>query len=219
MYNEGTPIAQGGEAINEAHGIRPPLPRAYYDRPTVEVARDLIGCVLAHASAEGLTAGVIVETEAYVAAVDPAAHGYGGPTPRTAVMFGPPGHAYIYRSYGVHACLNAVTEPAGLAAAVLIRAVRPLCGIELMRTRRGPGIADRDLARGPGRLCAAMGITLAMNGADLTGGTLWIAPPHDGSATGTIVTTPRIGISKAVTLPWRFVLAGSRYISGRVIGG
>ena len=201
--------------------IMPPLPPAFYARPTLEVARALLGKTLARRTDAGVAAGVIVEVEAYIAAVDAAAHGYGGPTPRTRSMFGPPGRAYVYRSYGMHFCLNVVTEPEGAAAAVLIRALAPSCGLELMRERRGPAISDRDLCRGPGRLCQALTITLGDDGADLGGSDpldLWIAEtPGAQSDSGSprIASSPRIGISKAVDLPWRFYIPGSRYVSGR----
>lgn len=194
-----------------------PLPPAFYTQPTLEVARALLGKTLARRTDAGVAAGVIVEVEAYIAAVDAAAHGYGGPTPRTRSMFGPPGRAYVYRSYGMHFCLNVVTEPEGQAAAVLIRALRPSCGLELMRARRGPAVADRTLCRGPGRLCQALALTLSDDGADLCGPDLWIAETPDEERVGDppIAASPRIGISKAVDLPWRFYISGSHYVSGR----
>lgn len=201
--------------------IMPALPPAFYARPTLEVARALLGKMLARRTDAGVAAGVIVEVEAYIAAVDAAAHGYGGPTPRTRSMFGPPGRAYVYRSYGMHFCLNVVTEPAGQAAAILIRALAPSRGLELMRERRGPAISDRDLCRGPGRLCQALAITLGEDDADLCGPdplNLWIAetPGVESDRGGpSIASSPRIGISKAVDLPWRFYIPGSRYVSGR----
>lgn len=191
------------------------MSRAFYTRPTLTVARDLIGKTLVRLTDEGLTGGIIVETEAYVAAIDPAAHGYRGKTPRNAVMWGPPGHAYVYFTYGMHCCLNVVTEEDGVAAAVLLRALEPTIGLDLMRARRGERIADRDLARGPGRLCAALGLTLAENGADLERDTLWIEETPNFPLDAPIVTTPRIGINQAADWPWRFVLAGSPWVSGR----
>lgn len=193
------------------------LPHAFYARPTLDVARDLIGKTLYRQTAEGLTAGIIVETEAYIAAIDPAAHGYRGKTPRNAAMFGLPGHAYIYVSYGMHHCLNVVTEGEGVAAAVLLRALEPTVGMELMRARRGPRIGDRDLARGPGRLCAALALTLAENGADLCSDALWIAGTPGSPADASIVATPRIGINQAADWPWRFVVADSPWVSGRKV--
>ena len=200
--------------MTDAHELSP-LPHSFYARPTLDVARALIGKTLARRTADGLTAGIIVETEAYIAAIDPAAHGYKGQTPRNAAMFGPPGHAYIYVSYGMHHCLNVVTEGEGIAAAVLLRALEPTVGLDLMRLRRGPRITDRDLARGPGRLCAALALTLAENDADLCGDALWIAETPGFSADAPIVATPRIGISQAADWPWRFLLAGNSWVSGR----
>jgi DNA-3-methyladenine glycosylase len=194
-----------------------PLPREFYERPTLAVARDLLGKTLWRRTEAGVTAGVIVETEAYIAAIDPAAHAYRGLTARNRVMFGPPGHAYVYRSYGIHAIFNAVTEPEGQAAAVLIRALQPAHGLDLMRARRGARVSDRELLRGPGRLCQGMGIALDENEADLRGRSLWIGHTLDFPADATVTATPRIGISQATDLPWRFVLAGNPYVSGRVV--
>lgn len=191
-----------------------PLARDFYARPTLMVARALLGKTLWHATPDGVTAGVIVETEGYIAAIDPAAHGYHGKTKRTEVMYGPPGHLYVYFSYGMHHCCNAVTETDGACAAVLIRALEPTQGIELMRARRGPDIIDRDLLRGPGRLCQGMGITLARNGADLVGGSLVITETPGWPAEFSVMITPRIGLTKATDLPWRFAVAGSQWVSG-----
>lgn len=193
-----------------------PLPRAFYDRPTLDVARELIGKTLLRRTALGVTGGVIVETEAYVAAIDPSAHAYRGQTLRNRSMFGEPGRAYVYRSYGIHICLNVVTEGAGVAAAALIRAIRPQVGVELMRQRRGERISDRDLARGPGRLCQALALTLADDGADLLGPDVWIAEiPELATGTLPIAATPRVGISQAADWPWRFVVAGDPFVSAR----
>jgi len=181
-----------------------------FKRRSPEVARRLIGATLL---IDGV-GGIIVEVEAYDRE-DPASHCFSGPTPRNAAMFGPPGHAYIYVSYGMHFCLNVVTEGEGIAAAVLLRALEPTVGLELMRRRRGPRIGDRDLARGPGRLCAALGLSLAENGADLCGDALWIAETSGFPADAPIVATPRIGISQAADWPWRFALVGSSWVSGR----
>jgi DNA-3-methyladenine glycosylase len=193
------------------------LPRAFFARPTLDVARDLIGKTLYRQTPDGVTAGIIVETEAYVAAIDPSAHGYRGKTPRNAVMFGPPGRAYVYFTYGMHFCLNVVTEEDGVAAAVLLRALEPTVGLPLLRARRGERIADRDLARGPGRLCAAMALTVADNGLDLQGEALWLTETPGFPLDAPIVATPRIGITQAAEWPWRFVLAGSRWVSGRTV--
>lgn len=178
----------------------------FYARGVVEVARDLIGCVVRH----GPCAGVIVETEAYHDS-EPACHAFTGLTPRTATLFGPPGRAYVYRSYGIHSLLNAVAEPAGAGAAALIRALAPLDGIDQMRERRG---LDRvtDLCSGPGKLTQALGIGLDHNGGDLASGPVIIERPASSSA-GPISATRRIGITKAVELPWRFCLAGHPCVS------
>ncbi len=207
-------IGEEDEDVATSEGA--PLPRAFYARPTLEVARELIGKTLLRRTPEGLAGGVIVETEAYVAAIDPAAHAYRGKTKRNQTMFGPPGHAYVYFTYGMHYCVNVVTQAEGEAAAVLIRAIKPRVGIALMRARRGPRIADRDLARGPGRLCQALALTTADDGADLLGDALWIGETPGLAADAlTIATTPRIGITQAADWPWRFVVVGSRYVSGR----
>lgn len=195
----------------------PPLPHAFYDRPSVEVARDLLGKTLWRRSEAGLTGGIIVEIEAYGGADDPASHAWRGQTRRNAVMFGPPGRAYVYFTYGMHYCLNAVTGPAGQAGAVLLRAIQPIVGLELMRERRGLAIPDRDLARGPARLCQALGITSADDGTDLTSDALWISESPMGAAEPIIAATPRIGISRAIEHPWRFVVCDSRYVSGRPV--
>lgn len=188
-----------------------PLPRAFYARETTLVARELLGRVLIHASPEGIGAGRIVETEAY-RQDDPASHSYRGQTPRNAPMFGAPGTVYVYIIYGIHWCFNVVTAQEGTGEAALIRALEPLEGIALMERRRN--LADlRRLCRGPGSLCAAMEITGALNGADLTQpGTVWIAegqPVPDPQ----VVSTQRVGITRAVHYPWRYYVANSRYIS------
>jgi DNA-3-methyladenine glycosylase len=191
-----------------------PLARAFYARPTLEVARDLLGRALWRRTTDGLVSGIIVETEAYVAAIDPAAHAYRGKAPRNASMFAIPGTAYVYRSYGIHYCLNVVTEAKGIAAAVLLRALRPTGGLELMRARRGSEISDRNLTRGPGRLCQAFALTLADDGSDLLSPSLWLSEPTE-PVEFSIATTPRIGITRAADWPWRFVIAGDPYVSGR----
>jgi DNA-3-methyladenine glycosylase len=177
----------------------------FFDRSVHEVARDLIGCTLLY---EGC-GGIVVETESYQAD-DPACHAYVGLTERTRVLFGPPGHAYVYLSYGIHSLLNAVAEPEGEAAAVLIRALEPTHGIELMRQRRGVK-SDLDLCSGPGKLTEALGVDLGDNEADLTRKPFLLTAP-DGERQE-IVAGPRIGITKAVERPWRFCAAGSRYVS------
>jgi DNA-3-methyladenine glycosylase len=194
----------------------PPLPHVFYDRPSVEVARDLLGKTLWRRTGVGLAAGIIVETEAYDGANDPASHAWRGRTQRNAVMFGPPGHAYVYFTYGMHYCLNAVTGPAGQASAALLRAIQPVVGLEVLRERRGTHMPDRDLARGPGRLCQALGITTADDGTDLAGDALWISETVDPSDL-LIAATPRIGITRAAERPWRFVVCDNQYISGRPV--
>jgi DNA-3-methyladenine glycosylase len=183
-------------------------------RPVLEVARELIGCVVEHAPGdEPPTSGVIVETEAYHES-EPACHAFVGLTPRTRTLFGPPGRAYVYRSYGIHALLNAVCEPEGVGAAVLIRALEPLAGIETMRARRGLAESrDRDLCSGPGKLTQALGIELSENGGDLSGGPVRILPRGPGWREPVVVAGTRIGITKAVELRWRFCVAGNRNVS------
>jgi DNA-3-methyladenine glycosylase len=184
-----------------------PLEAAFYGRPVLDVARDLIGCVVRH----GDTAGVIVETEAYHES-EPACHAYVGLTPRTQVLFGPPGRAYVYFSYGMHALLNAVCEPDGVGAAVLIRALEPLEGIETMRSRRGLERAE-DLCSGPGKLTQALGIGLELNDTDLATGPI----VFEGAAPGWEDVEPlagvRVGITKAAELPWRFAAPGVPSVS------
>ena len=183
------------------------MKREFFDRSVHVVARELIGCRLA----VGETAGVIVETEAYEAS-DPACHAYIGRTARNEVLFGPPGHAYVYLSYGIHSLLNFVTEREGSASAVLIRALEPTDGVELMRERRGREDTE-GLCSGPGKLTEALGVDLSLNGADL------LQPPFDVSERSAslgaveIVASERIGITKAADLPWRYSAAGSRYVS------
>jgi DNA-3-methyladenine glycosylase len=180
---------------------------AFYDRPVVEVARDLVGCVVAHAGC----AGVIVETEAYHDS-EPACHAFVGLTQRTATLFGPPGRSYVYRSYGIHALLNAVCEPEGVGAAVLIRALEPAEGIAAMQERRRLE-SIRDLCSGPGKLTQALGIELSDNGADLARGPVRITPRPETWREVEVTVDRRIGITKAVELPWRFCASGSRFLS------
>lgn len=186
---------------------------AFYDRPVLEVARDLIGCVVAH----GETAGVIVETEAYHDS-EPACHAFVGLTRRTATLFGPPGRAYVYRSYGIHALLNAVCEPPGVGAAVLIRALEPVAGLDVMRARRGLD-DERRLCSGPGKLTQALGIGLDLNGSDLLRGPIVFSPRPRAWRDVPVAIDTRIGITKAAELPWRFCAAGSRYVSRPVRRG
>jgi len=183
------------------------LGRDFFDRSVHLVAPDLIGCELR----VGETAGIIVETEAYDA-TDPACHAFGGPTPRNEVLFGPPGRAYVYLSYGIHSLLNAVAEPEGSAAAVLLRALEPIEGVELMRERRERA-EDRELCSGPGKLTEALGVGLDLNGADLESPPFELSPPEGDWRRVEVVAGPRIGITKAVEHPWRYCAAGNRFVS------
>jgi DNA-3-methyladenine glycosylase len=185
--------------------VKPPrLRRAFFDRSVHEVAPELIGATLL---VDGI-GGMIVEVEAYHH-TDPAAHSYIGCTPRNAVMFGPAGYAYVYRSYGIHWCLNFVCEEEGSASAVLVRALEPTQGLAPMRRRRGLD-GERALCSGPGKLCEALGVTIKHNGLALD------RPPFElraREAVPEIATGPRIGITKAVAEPWRYGLKGSRFLS------
>ena len=176
----------------------------------MEVARELIGCTLTL----GACRGVIVETEAYHES-EPACHAYNGPTMRTRTLFGPPGRAYVYRSYGIHALINAVCEDPGVGAAVLIRALEPLDGLGVMRRRRGlQGV--RELCSGPGKLTQALGIGLGHDGVDLQLGPVTVSAPSAAWREVGVSVDRRIGITKAVELPWRFSATGSRFVSRRV---
>jgi DNA-3-methyladenine glycosylase len=186
-----------------------PLSHAFYDRDVVSVARDLVGKVVVHDTPEGRTGGRIVETEAYEQ-TEPASHAYERRTTRNEVMYGPPGFAYVYFSYGIHWMLNFVTGPADFAAAVLIRALEPLVGVGLMEARRGT-VKRLELTNGPGKLCQALGIGAAEYGLDLTRGTLTV---RDAPSLLPVVASPRIGITKAMELPWRFTTE-SPYVSKR----
>lgn len=201
--------------------MRVTLPRAFYARPTLTVAEDLIGKVLVHRTAGGTAAGMIVETEAYIGEDDPACHAAPGPTERNAPLYGSPGRAYVYLNYGLHDMMNAVTEAEGHPAAVLIRALEPLDGLPLMHRRRAkapwrkgkPAVPDHELCRGPGNLCRAMGITLADNTRPLTRRPLRIE--DRGIGRGEIVWSPRIGIRVGTEHLWRATLKGHRSVSGR----
>ena len=194
------------------------LPREFYARPTLDVARELIGKVLVHHRAGRLTSGVIVETEAYIGESDPACHAAPGPTIRNAPLYGPPGFAYVYLNYGIHCLVNAVTEPAGSPAAVLIRALEPLDGELIMRRRRARGTGRRaedfsreELCRGPGNLARALGIALTDNRLDLTSSRLRIEdrglPPRE------VIWGPRVGINVGVEHEWRCCAAESAAVS------
>lgn len=185
----------------------PVLPKGFYDRDPREVAVDLLGCVLTHDPPAGAASGVVVETEAY-RPEDPACHAYRGPTMRNRTIFGGPGLAYVYLTYGTHRLLNVVCEAEGVGSAVLIRALRPTEGEGLMSERRG---RRRDLCNGPGRLTQALGVDLARDGHDLSDGDLtvsWGDPPE-----GEIVATTRIGISRGTDLPWRYLVLEDRNVS------
>jgi DNA-3-methyladenine glycosylase len=200
------------------------LPRDFYTRATLDVARDLIGKVLVHHTSAGTASGVIVETEAYIGEADPACHAAPGPTARNAPLYGPPGIAYVYLNYGIHHLINAVTEPEGCPAAVLIRALEPLEGETLMRRRRlrgagarAPLLASLDLCRGPGNLTKALGISLKQNRLDLTAGRLRIEdlglPQRD------VIWGTRVGISVGLEHAWRCAAAGSPAVSAFKAGG
>jgi DNA-3-methyladenine glycosylase len=194
------------------------LPADFYARPVLDVARELIGCTVEHRGCRG----VIVETEAYHES-EPACHAFAGLTPRTATLFGEPGRAYLYLSYGIHALLNAVCEPAGVGAAVLIRALAPVTGIEAMRARRtsgpdrraddAPPLRECDLCSGPGKLTQALGVRLSQNGEDLARGPVRIRGRAGEWRDPHVVGGARVGITRAVELPWRFCAAGNSHVS------
>jgi len=196
------------------------LGRAFYAEDTVAVARALLGTFLVHRSPEGTTVGRIVETEAYLGRLDPASHAHKGETARNRAMFGPPGHVYVYFIYGVHWCCNVVTAPAGVGEAVLLRALEPVEGLEVMSARRRTEV-ERNLCSGPGKLVQAMGITREHDGADLVRGPLGIwdraswSPPPGSSWDEAVATSARVGITKAADLPLRFLLRGNPHVSGR----
>lgn len=190
------------------------LPRSFYSRPTLDVASDLLGKVLVRGLDRRRVAGKIVETEAYVGPHDLACHASKGHTPRTSIMFGQPGFAYVYMIYGFYFCLNVVTEPAGYPAAVLVRGVEPLENVDLMRQLRNNPEFDKNIASGPGKLCMAMSIDKRLNGADLLGTTIWIEDRK--LDPGPIRTSPRVGVDYAGEYkdkPWRFYVDGSPHVS------
>jgi DNA-3-methyladenine glycosylase len=191
----------------------PRLKRAFFSRGPVIVARDLLGRILFHRTPEGMLAGRIVETEAYTGEADAASHAFRGRTARNAVMFGPAGHAYVYFTYGMHYCLNVTADAPGVAGAVLLRALEPLAGMEIMR-RRGDHGPEVRLLSGPGKIGRGFGLDLKDNGRDFTRGPLGLAggtpvPERE------VAVSRRIGISRAVDLPYRFSVIGSRSVSGR----
>jgi DNA-3-methyladenine glycosylase len=193
-------------------GALEPLPAGFYLRPLLEVTRDLLGRLLVHRAPEGTSAVRLVETEAYDGAgLDPASHAHRGPTARNSVMFGPPGHLYLYFTYGMHWCANVVCGPEGVAQAVLLRAGEPVLGTELLQARR-PASRPRDLARGPARLCQALGLAGWANGASLTGGPVlltagWPVPDDQVTWTG------RVGVTAAADRPWRALVTGHPGVS------
>jgi len=197
-----------------------PIPREFFARHAVEVAPDLLGCVLEHQTPDGLVAVELTEVEAYAGRSDPASHAYRGKTRRNAVMFGPPGHAYVYFTYGMHFCVNMVClGEEGSASAVLLRAGAVIAGEDLARARRtrGPArVASRDLARGPARLCQALGIDRSLDGADVCAAEsplrVCTGARHP-ARSGKIVTGPRVGVSSAAEIPWRFWYEGDPTVS------
>ena len=203
------------------------IPREFFDRPSDEVAPALLGCVLEHETDEGLVAVELTEVEAYAGETDPASHSYRGRTARNAVMFGPPGYAYVYFTYGMHFCVNVTCMPEGIPRAVLMRAGRVIAGEPLARRRRaqwraeaGPrdAIPARDLARGPARLCQALAVDRTQNGVDLCSGAseLRMRPADTGprpAGETEIAVGPRVGVSAAADVPWRFWIAGDPTVS------
>lgn len=183
--------------------------RGFFDRPSIEVAPELLGCVLRC----GEVAVRLTEVEAYAGEADPASHAYRGRTARNAVMFGPPGHAYVYFTYGMHFCVNLVCMPPGTASAVLLRAGEVVHGESLARTRRGEKVPLRDLARGPARLCQALGIDRSYDGTDVLSVTSTLRLSDSSGDRGRVVTGPRVGIREAAEVPWRFWLEGDPTVS------
>jgi DNA-3-methyladenine glycosylase len=188
------------------------LKREFYHRPTLKVAKDLLGKYLVVNSGREILSGKIVEAEAYIGSDDPACHAHRGMTPRNRVMFGPPGHAYIYFTYGMYHCLNLVTEKEGFPAAVLIRAIEPLQGVELMMKRRKT-TNMKNLTSGPGKLCQALGLDRSLNGADLCSEEIWVEDRKE--KTGKIESTSRVGVSDGKNKKWRFYICDSEFVSKR----
>jgi len=194
------------------------LHREFFERPSVEVAPDLLGCMISHSTAAGLVAVTLVEVEAYAGEADAASHAFRGRSARNAVMFGPPGHAYVYFTYGMHFCVNLVCQPAGHASAVLLRAGRVTEGLPLARARRSGEARhprDVDLARGPARLCEALGIDRSHDGADVidpSSPLRVLGPPAPVRAAG-ISRGPRVGVSRAADVSWRFWITGEPAVS------
>jgi DNA-3-methyladenine glycosylase len=192
-----------------------PIPRDTFARHAVEVAPDLLGCVLEHETADGLVAVELTEVEAYEGQSDPASHAYRGKTRRNAVMFGPPGHAYVYFTYGMHFCVNLVCLGEGSASALLLRAGAVIAGEDLARARRTQGrLASRDLARGPARLCQALDIDRSLDGADVCSADSPLrVRAHPTGTPRRILTGPRVGVSRAAEIPWRFWFEGEPTVS------
>ncbi len=202
-------------------GARQTLPREFFGRPADEVAPELLGCELTHQTAEGLVAVRLTEVEAYMGARDPASHAYRGRTARNAVMFGPPGHVYVYFTYGMHFCMNLVCSPEGVASAVLLRAGKVIDGVPLARARRSSSsrrsseVRELDLARGPARLCEALGVDRSHDGADVcdpASELLVFAAPAPVPAGG-ISRGPRVGVSQGADVAWRYWIAGDPAVS------
>jgi DNA-3-methyladenine glycosylase len=211
--------AKGWTVTTPIIQLRSPLSREFYDRPPRRVGRELLGKVLVRREGDKLLAARIVEVEAYLGKNDPASHSFAGRTPRNAVLFGPPGHAYVYFIYGNHYCLNVSCMPDGIAGGILFRAVEPLVGIKEMARSRDVSInSSRDLRKltsGPGRLAEAFAITRERdNGKDLTSASSDLFIADDGYRVRNILTTPRIGITKAAALPLRYLIAGNEFVSG-----
>jgi DNA-3-methyladenine glycosylase len=204
----------GWGPVTQVHNEAGILPRSFFDRPVTEVAPDLLGRVLSHQTDDGLVAVELTEVEAYDGPNDPASHAYRGQTARNAVMFGSPGHAYVYFTYGMHFCVNLVCGPAGTSSAVLLRAGNVVAGKELALARRGTVTGGPKLASGPARLCQALGIARAQNGADVCapGATLRVTlgkPRYE----DVVETGPRVGVSSAADVPWRYWVAGDLSVS------
>jgi DNA-3-methyladenine glycosylase len=197
------------------------LPREFFDRPSVAVAPDLLGCLLSHETAEGLVTVRLTEVEAYLGESDPASHAFRGPTPRNAVMYGPPGYTYVYFTYGMHFCVNLVCQPEGHASAVLLRAGQVVGGVQLATTRRagrrrsGEAPRETDLARGPALLCEALDIDRSQNGADVCvpESPLRVLAPAKPVPAADIAAGPRVGVSRAADVAWRFWIRGDPAVS------
>jgi len=215
-HDSGRPTAHGAGRPADT-GV---LPRDFFARPSLEVAPDLLGCVIAHETAEGLVAVMLTEVEAYAGESDPASHAYRGQTARNAVMFGPPGHVYVYFTYGMHFCMNLVCQAEHGASAVLLRAGRVIEGVPLATARRAKRLAraaprEVDLARGPARLCEALAVDLSHDGADAVdpASPLRALAASAPVPAADITRGPRVGISRATDRPWRFWITGDPTVS------